>query len=93
MVDLNYSSPDAYEKNKHHRKDGVYFLVREAGLEPARPEWTLEPEFFQYRFDMCRGVPLNAVQPVENTGFFGTFSPNPLQLQKVQFFGTLLAFC
>ena len=20
------------------------FLVREAGLEPARPEWTLEPE-------------------------------------------------
>ena len=22
----------------------VSFLVREAGLEPARPEWTLEPE-------------------------------------------------
>ena len=44
MVDLNYSSPDAYEKNKHHHEDGVYFLVREAGLEPARPEWTLEPE-------------------------------------------------
>ena len=24
--------------------DNRFFLVREAGLEPARPEWTLEPE-------------------------------------------------
>ena len=23
-------------------------LVREAGLEPARPEWTLEPESSEY---------------------------------------------
>ena len=23
---------------------GFHLLVREAGLEPARPEWTLEPE-------------------------------------------------
>ena len=26
------------------RKTGFIHLVREAGLEPARPEWTLEPE-------------------------------------------------
>ncbi len=29
---------------KHKPKVGLCFLVREAGLEPARPEWTLEPE-------------------------------------------------
>ena len=34
------------------------FKVREAGLEPARPEWTLEPERF--------GVVLNPVNSVHN---------------------------
>ena len=30
--------------SKRNRDKPGYFLVREAGLEPARPEWTLEPE-------------------------------------------------
>ena len=48
-------------------------MVREAGLEPARPEWTLEPELKQDRFGMCRQVFLSAAQSVENTGFFRFF--------------------
>ena len=32
------------QKNNRHPKGYRLFLVREAGLEPARPEWTLEPE-------------------------------------------------
>ena len=31
-------------KNSAHPNGRAEFLVREAGLEPARPEWTLEPE-------------------------------------------------
>ena len=31
------------EKPRNHDGYGV-FVVREAGVEPARPEWTLEPE-------------------------------------------------
>ena len=33
----------AQEKPRNHCGHGV-FMVREAGVEPARPEWTLEPE-------------------------------------------------
>ena len=32
------------EKEKPRNQLISGFLVREAGLEPARPEWTLEPE-------------------------------------------------
>ena len=34
---------DIIEKDRFLSKP-VFFLVGEAGLEPARPEWTLEPE-------------------------------------------------
>lgn len=33
-----------HQKKRDIRKDVSFLLVREAGLEPARPEWTLEPE-------------------------------------------------
>ncbi len=29
-------------------------MVREAGVEPARPEWTLEPELMKSRFRLYR---------------------------------------
>jgi len=51
--------------------------VREAGLEPARPEWTLEPERKKVRFSMCRQVLLRIAQTVENTGFFENFNLKP----------------
>ena len=31
-------------KKKRHAYACLFFLVGEAGLEPARPQWTLEPE-------------------------------------------------
>ena len=34
----------AHKKNKNPDPVRDLGLVREAGLEPARPEWTLEPE-------------------------------------------------
>ncbi len=40
-------APDSFAKRKStmvpYRNHRAY-MVREAGLEPARPEWTLEPE-------------------------------------------------
>ena len=48
--------------------------MREAGLEPARPEWTLEPEFDLDRYGMCRIVSLSTAQTVENTSFFELFA-------------------
>ena len=35
-------------------KDDCFLLVREGGLEPPRPEWTLEPESAEV-FDLCYG--------------------------------------
>ena len=32
------------KKNDLFVSEKAEFLVREAGVEPARPEWTLEPE-------------------------------------------------
>ena len=49
-------------------------LVREAGLEPARPEWTLEPELDLDRYGMCRIVSPSTPQTVENTSFFELFA-------------------
>ena len=54
----------------------LFKLVREAGLEPARPEWTLEPELKNYRFNTYRQVLLCIAQSVENTGFFESFPRN-----------------
>ena len=39
----------------------AFSLVREAGVEPARPEWTLEPELKKERFSLYREVDSNAV--------------------------------
>ena len=50
------------------------YLVREAGLEPARPEWTLEPELDLDRYGMCRIVSPSTPQTVENTSFFELFA-------------------
>ena len=36
------SPPDS--KKQPPQKDDCFLLVREGGLEPPRPEWTLEPE-------------------------------------------------
>jgi len=46
-------------------------LVREAGLEPARPEWTLEPEFEKNRSSAYRDVPLCTVKNLDFSSFFG----------------------
>ena len=39
----------------------AFFVVREAGVEPARPEWTLEPELKKERFSLYREVDSDAV--------------------------------
>ena len=39
------------EKPRNRCGYGV-FVVREAGVEPARPEWTLEPEYVFIPFVM-----------------------------------------
>ena len=41
-ADINIRNNQGKEKPRNQLISG--FLVREAGLEPARPEWTLEPE-------------------------------------------------
>ena len=67
--------------------------MREAGLEPARPEWTLEPELKNYRFNTYRQVLLSVAQSVENTGFFVFSHETRIQQdiqQKRQFVGCLL---
>jgi len=46
-------------------------LVREAGLEPARPEWTLEPEFEKIRSSEYRDVPPRTAKSLGFSGFFG----------------------
>ena len=51
----------------------AFCVVREAGLEPARPEWTLEPEFIFIRFGMYRRVSLSTAKAVENTDFLALF--------------------
>ena len=48
--------------------------VCEAGLEPARPEWTLEPELDLDRYGMCRIVSPSTPQTVEKTSFFELFA-------------------
>ena len=52
-------------------------MVREAGLEPARPEWTLEPERKKVRFSTYRQVLLRIAQSVEKTGFLIFFPAKP----------------
>ena len=48
MLELRYARKSNW--GKKYRKApqivwfGVLFMVGEAGLEPARPQWTLEPE-------------------------------------------------
>ena len=39
---LPFKSPDSKKQPSHTRR--LFLLVREGGLEPPRPEWTLEPE-------------------------------------------------
>jgi len=43
----NPQSIDKQRKSRSFNSCGIcHMLVREAGLEPARPEWALEPEWF-----------------------------------------------
>ncbi len=44
--------PDSKKQPSHTRR--LFLLVREGGLEPPRPEWTLEPESAEV-FDLCYG--------------------------------------
>ena len=46
-------------------------MVREAGLEPARPEWTLEPEFEKNRSSAYRGVSPRTAKNLDFSSFFG----------------------
>ena len=46
-------------------------MVREAGLEPARPEWTLEPEFEKNRSSAYRAVPPRTAKNLDFSGFSG----------------------
>ena len=46
-------------------------LVREAGLEPVRPEWTLEPEFEKIRSSAYRGVSSRTAKNLDFSSFFG----------------------
>ena len=46
-------------------------MVREAGVEPARPEWTLEPELKKERFSLYREVDSDAVKYLVKSGFSG----------------------
>ena len=46
-------------------------MVREAGVEPARPEWTLEPELKKERFSLYREGYSDAVKSLVKSGFFG----------------------
>ena len=39
---LGFKSPDSKKQPSHTGR--LFLLVREGGLEPPRPEWTLEPE-------------------------------------------------
>ena len=43
-------------------------LVREAGLEPARPEWTLEPESSESANSTTRAYPFFFFSPQERDG-------------------------
>ena len=68
-------------------------MVREAGLEPARPEWTLEPELDLDRYGMCRIVSPSTPQTVENTSFLNFSPANPApapDAKNQQFVGCLL---
>ena len=47
-------------------------VVREAGLEPARPEWTLEPEFEKIRSSAYRAVSPRTAKSLDFSGFFGS---------------------
>ena len=38
----------------------AFFVVREAGVEPARPEWTLEPESEKALTNLCWQISGNA---------------------------------
>ena len=49
-------------------------MVREAGLEPARPEWTLEPEFEKIRSSAYRSVSPRTAKSLDISSFFG---PHP----------------
>ena len=51
------------ENPQPQRIAGFLFLVREAGLEPARPEWTLEPES-HYGRSPSVGAGLAAANPL-----------------------------
>ncbi len=43
-LELNHVIPRRNKKADEFRYEIRRLLVREAGVEPARPEWTLEPE-------------------------------------------------
>ena len=59
------------EKPRNHDGYGV-FVVREAGVEPARPEWTLEPESSESANSTTRAyVGRSPERPVIISSFFG----------------------
>ena len=68
-------------------------MVREAGVEPARPEWTLEPELKKERFSLYRKVDSDAVKSLVKSRFSGHQGPKlqtPLLMQKIS---SLLDVC
>ena len=58
----------AAPKKKDTTKVVSFFLVREAGLEPARPEWTLEPESSESANSTTRAYPFFFFSPQERDG-------------------------
>ena len=68
-------------------------MVREAGVEPARPEWTLEPELKKSRFNLYQGVNPDAVKSFVNSWFFGTKTPKALSYRLMRKIDSLLDVC
>lgn len=67
--------------------------MREAGVEPACPEWTLEPELKKERFNLCRKVDSDAVKSLVKSRFSGLRGPETQAYKLMQKNSSLLDVC
>ena len=67
-LELNHVIPRRNKKADEFRYEIRRLLVREAGVEPARPKWTLEPESSESANSTTRAYPFFFFSPQERDG-------------------------
>ena len=68
-------------------------MVRDAGLEPARPEWTLEPESRKIRSSAYREVSPRTAKSLDISSFSRPSSLQAQQPRQMQKISSLLDVC